>query len=77
MYSYVVQQCDVSHVGMVVYRIKKYMEPLPATYRMLRDFYAPFNKRLVEMLGDNRWLQWEEELVKYVGQHAPDNISIL
>ncbi|XP_067944094.1 carbohydrate sulfotransferase 15-like isoform X2 [Watersipora subatra] len=40
----------------------KYFTFLPETYRLLQDFYRPFNQRLSDMLGDKKWLEWEEEL---------------
>ena len=42
--------------------IKKYFTPLPETYRLLQQFYAPYNQRLGEMLNDNRWYTWEQEI---------------
>ncbi|GIL90839.1 hypothetical protein Vretimale_16779 [Volvox reticuliferus] len=39
----------------------KYKQMLPETRTMLEDFYRPFNERLAEFLGDDRWL-WQEPL---------------
>lgn len=61
-------------VGRVMNSIKKYMKPLPDTYRMLRDFYGPFNKRLAYMLGGDTWLKWDEELLKFIGEPTPNII---
>lgn len=42
--------------------VHKYFTPLPETYRLLQKFYAPYNRRLIEMLNNNHWLKWEAEL---------------
>ena len=36
----------------------KKLKLLPETLELLRDFYAPFNERLRDLLGDDKWL-WQ------------------
>ena len=37
--------------------VKRYQAMLPETREMLRNFYRPFNQRLVDLMqGDRRWL---------------------
>ena len=39
----------------------KYAKMLPATRDMLRAFYEPFNKKLAQLLNDERYL-WNDHL---------------
>ena len=38
---------------------RHYSGQLPETRRILDEFYAPFNKRLAKILGDEKWL-WSD-----------------
>lgn len=49
-------------------KIQKHVTPSVETYELLQRFYAPFNLRLAKMLNDNKWLDWEDELVDLIGQ---------
>jgi len=48
--------------------IKKYFKPLIETYKLLQKFYAPFNERLVSMLDDHKWAEWEKEINRLTGE---------
>ncbi len=37
----------------------RYPPMLPETKKMLQEFYAPYNKRLAELLKDDRYL-WQD-----------------
>lgn len=37
----------------------KYEKMMPETRQLLRDFYAPFNRKLADLLQDERYL-WAE-----------------
>ncbi len=37
----------------------KYQKMKPETRKLLSDFYAPYNKKLAQLLGDDRWL-WQD-----------------
>ena len=34
----------------------KYGDMMPETRKLLTDFYAPYNKQLVKLIGDERFL---------------------
>ena len=58
-----------------IMKIKKYFTPLAETYKMLQKFYAPFNKRLAEMLNNQRWLTWETELDNLIKQKTTSEVA--